>query len=180
MKTIAVSIPKKITTRFLNENNVANFEETKSFQRVLNMKIKTFKEIANYKVDNKTFIQSSGRIETNQKLMNNLIKLKRKQSELSNDNSKIDDFRFSSLIKRNKIQLVRGASYKNLKYTNEKRGTVMQTILDDPNIKKKEGLLEKIKIYSFIQSVTSLVSILLCIIDVELSLYIHMNLFAGG
>ena len=167
-KTIAVSIPKKITTRFLNENNVANFEETKSFQRVLNMKIKTFKEIANYKVDNKTFIQSSGRIETNQKLMNNCYKPKRKQSELSNDNSKIDEFRFSSLIKRNKIQLVRGTSYKNLKYTNVRKGAVMQTILDDPNIKKKEGLLEKIKIYSFIQSVTSLVSILLCIIDVEL------------
>ena len=167
-KTIAVSIPKKITTRFLNENNISNLEETKTYQRVLNMKIKTFKERTNYKVDNKTFIQSSGRIETNQKLMNNFIKLKRKQSELSNDNSKIDEFRFSSLIKRNKIQLVRRADYKNLKYTNEKRGTVMQTILDDPNIKKKEGLLAKIKIYSFIQSVTSLVSILLCIIDVEL------------
>lgn len=44
----------------------------------------------------------------------------------------------------------------------------MQSLLNEPNIIKTENLLKKLKFFSFIQSASSLISILLYIIDIEL------------
>ena len=165
-KTIAFSNSKKRISRFSNSYNIINPEEFSNFQSGLALKKKTFKERTNFKVD-KTYIQNHETIQTNQKFMNNFTKPKKKQSELSFDNNS-DEFRFSSLIKKNKIQLFRGFNLKNSRLNNENKGSVIRSIFKDPNIKKKQSLLYKIKIYAFIQSIASLISILLCIIDIEL------------
>ena len=102
--------------------------------------------------------------DTNQKL---LAKPNKKYSGLSLSRVS-DDLRFSSLIKKNKIQLVKGFVFKSKSKNNEKKINFIRTLLDDPKIKEREDLIKRIKIYSFIQSVCSLISILLSIIDTAL------------
>ena len=102
--------------------------------------------------------------DTNQKL---LAKPNKKYSGLSLSRVS-DDLRFTSLIKKNKIQLVKGFVLKSKSKNNEKKINFIKTLLDDPKIKERENLIKRIKIYSFIQSICSLVSILLSIIDTAL------------
>ena len=166
-KTMAILFQKKRSSQTLNLlpnkfNEFINIKRNKEYK-------KTLKEKNNYRVvdslnnNNPTYIT----VETNQKLISNLSKPIKKQSGLSNSRLS-DDFRFSSLIKKNKIQIVKGFSFKSKLNNNEKKITYIQSMLDDPNIKEKEDLIERIKIYAFIQSVSSLISILLNIIDIEL------------
>ncbi len=150
-RTIAVFNSKERNSRFSNSYNIINIEDFSNFQRRLNLKKKTFKERTNLKVD-KTYIQTHETFETNQKLMNNFTKSKKKQLEISFDNNS-DEFRFSFLIKRNKIQFVRRSDLKNIRTNNDNKGSVIKSIFGDPNIKKEQNLLFRIKIYAFIESV---------------------------
>ena len=107
--------------------------------------------------------QTSG-TETNQKLLSK----PNKKYSVESVSRVSDDMRFSSLIKKNKIQRVKGFSFKSKLNNHVKKISYLQTLLDDPKIKEKEDLIKRIKIYAFIQSVCSLISILLSIIDTAL------------
>ena len=162
-RTIVVSTKKRSSQVLDNINSQQNIEDMSGFRRALNSKKKTYKERPNFKVDRNSNVTET--FETNQKL----TKPKTKQTGISLDFSRAsDDFRFSSLIKKNKIKLVKGTVLKNDKSNQEKKTTFIQRVLNDPNIKKKEDLLTIIKKYSFIQSMASLISIVLSIVDIEL------------
>ena len=163
-KTIATLIHPKRSSQILQsiENDM---ELSQNFQRLNNTKKKTCKENTSIKENNLFYIQPMESVETNQKL----IKSKLKQTGVTLDNSRMtEDFHISSIIKNNKIQLAKRNSFKNLKLNASKEYIYMKSLLSDPNIKKNENLLKKLKFYSFLQSVSSLISILLCIIDIEL------------
>ena len=93
----------------------------------------------------------------------------KKYSGMTIENSRLsDDLNFSDLIKQNKIQLVRGLTFKQKLNNNDKKLSYIEKMLKDPNLMSKGKLYEKIKVYSFIQSVTSIISILLCVVDIGL------------
>ena len=143
-------------------------ENLKHFKRPIGIKKKTYKEKPNIP-NNNSILQTIESMETNKKLNNNLIKTSFKHSGITIDNSRLsDEFRFSLLIKKNKIHLAKNISFKNTKINNVKKGTFIQNLMNESNIQEKENLLKKIKIYAFIQSICSIISILLCIIDIEL------------
>ena len=166
-KTIAILYQKKRSSQTLNLlpnkfREFINIKRNKEYKKTLKEKNR-YRVVENLNNNYPTYIT----VETNQKLINNANKPSKKQSGLSISRMS-DDFRFSSLIKKNKIQIVKGFSFKSKLNNNVKKITYIQSMLDDPNIKEKEDLIERIKIYAFIQSVSSLISILLNIIDIEL------------
>ena len=125
----------------------------------LNLSTQT-NDIENYKNTIRGNYQTNG-TEANQKLLGK----PQKKYSVESISRVSDDMRFSSLIKKNKIQLVKGFSFKSKLNNNVKKISYLQSLLDDPKIKEKEDLIKRIKIYAFIQSVCSLISILLSIID---------------
>ena len=167
-KTVAFPGMKKRSSHFLNNiiqiNNLARISD---FQQPKDIRKKTtYNDKAKYRIERNSCLQTT---ETNQKLLHNYTNPTKKQSGVTLENSRLsEDFRFSSLIKKNKIQMVRGLSLKNSRRNLQNNANYIESILNDPNIRKKDVLLKRIKIYSFIQSLTSLVSILLNIIDLEL------------
>ena len=125
---------------------------------------RTIKERNDFNINNNSFLQTVESIETNQKLINNLVKTYHKSGTFDNSRTS-DEFRFSFLIKKNKFQSI-GNLFKDSKsYINKKRISI-QKFINESNI--ENTLLKKVKIFSFIQSICSLISILLCIIDIEL------------
>ena len=161
-KTISIlRLPKRASQLLKKCSNASDlFQQDKNPKNAR----RTCKE-KTIKANNNSYIQSIENIETNQKL--NKTRIRHSPNTL--DNSRIsDDFRISSIIKQNKIQLVKGNNSKNLKLITRKEFQYIQSLLNDPIIIKNENLLKKLKFFSFIQSVSSLISILLCIIDIEL------------
>ena len=162
-KTIAFSGIKKRSSNVLG--NIIHVNSKERISGPIDKKI-PFNDKTKYKIEYNSFVQTT---EANQKLINNYTNPKKKQSGLTIENSRLsEDYRFSSLIKKNKIQMVKGFYLKNLRKNFENNENYLETILNDPNIRKKDVLLKRVKIYSFIQSVTSIISILLNIIDIEL------------
>ena len=158
---------KKRSSHLLN-HSPNSLENLKQFKRPLEIKKKTYKEKSNNNPNNNSILQTIESMETNKKL-NNLIKSNFKHSGITIDNSRqSDEFRFSFLIKKNKMHVAKNISFKNTKLNNIKKGTFIQNFMNESNIQEKENLLKKVKIYAFIQSICSIISILLCIIDTEL------------
>lgn len=166
-KTVAFSGLKKRSSHFLgNIIQINNIERASDFQRPIDIKRNTCNEKIKHRIERSSYIQIT---EANQKLLYNYTNPKKKQSGVTLENSRLsEDFRFSSLIKKNKIQMVKGYYLKNSRKNFENNANYLETILNDPNIRKKDVLLKRVKIYSFIQSVTSLISILLNVVDLEL------------
>ena len=89
----------------------------------------------------------------------NNVQQKKRESQLS------EDFGIPAVIRNNKIQ-----------YMNKIKETIIDVnkndrikyFLKDPILKKKDNLFKKIRKYSLIQSIFSVISIILCIIDMEL------------
>ena len=77
-----------------------------------------------------------------------------------------DEFRFSFLIKKNKIHSLGNLSLKNSKLNSDIRESVIQKYMNESSFKDKDTLIQKVKIYSLIQSICSLLSIILSIIDI--------------
>ena len=93
----------------------------------------------------------------------NINKTQRKNIESISDDNCLQ------LVKYNKIQIYRNDIYKS-KDNFEENKNIMQNfnVFEEPKFKNKYKLLQKMKIYSLIQSVSALLSILFCIIDLEL------------
>ena len=167
-KTMADFRQKKRSSQLLNQV-VKNPEFKEIKQKVMLFKVKTIQEGYNNQNDNNQYIQTYGSVETNQKLVNYISSPKKMQSDLSVDNSRFsDDLRFSDLIKKNKIQLVRGLSYKTKLNNNDRRISYIENLMNNPNLKKTGELYKKIKKFALIQGVCSFLSIILCIIDTAL------------
>jgi hypothetical protein len=133
------------------------------------VKKKTFKDKPNLQAENNHHVPTITSIESNKKFINNIVNPRTKYSGISIDNSRLsDEMDFSDLIKQNKIQLVRGLTFKQKLNNNDKKLSYIEKMLKDPNLMSKGKLYEKIKVYSFIQSVTSIISILLCVVDIGL------------
>ena len=166
-KRRTIAIPNQGLKRRSSQLLVPDYiEKFRNFNRPIDIKKKTYKENKNN--NNNSFIQTIESTDTNQKLMNNFIRPSYKQSGTFDNSRMSDDFRFSFLLKKNKIHFLRNFSFKNSKIVNDKKVTTIQELMNERNIKKKEKLIKKVKKYSFIQSICSLISILLCIIDIEL------------
>ena len=167
-KTITFSGVKKSSSQLLNNAiKIKNLQRISVVQHPIDInKKETYNEKTKNKDERNSYLQST---ETNQKLLSGYTNPKKKISGITIDNSKLsEDYRFSSLIKKNKIQMVKGFFLKNSRQNVQKNENYIESILNDPNIRKKDVLLKRVKIYSFIQSITSLISILLNIIDLEL------------
>jgi hypothetical protein len=114
-KTVAFPGIKKRSSHFLNNiiqiNNLARISD---FQRPLDIRKKTtYNDKAKFRIERYSCLQTT---ETNQKLLHNYTNPTKKQSGVTLENSRLsEDFRFSSLIKKNKIQMVKGLSLKNSK-----------------------------------------------------------------
>ena len=163
-KTIAFSgIKKRSSNTFGNDIQSNYLEKINSIPVPIDKKIN---EKTKYKAGRHSIIQTT---ETNQKLIKHYTNPKRKVSGVTLEHSKLsEEFRFSSLLKKNKVYMVKRLYLKNSRKNVLNNINYIENILNDPNISKKDVLLKRIKIYSFIQSITSLISILLNIIDVEL------------
>jgi len=163
-KTIAIFSPKKGSSRALN-----NFPNLDKKDGTFITKKATFKEKSNLQQDNNHHIPAITSIESNKKFVNNITNPKLKYSGITIDNSKMsDEMGFSDLIKQNKIQLVRGLTFKAKLNNKDEKLSYFERMLKNPSLMSKGKLYEKIKVYSFIQSVASIISILLCVVDIGL------------
>ena len=88
----------------------------------------------------------------------NNVQQKKRESQLS------DDF-IPTVIRNNKIQYMNKIKEKIIDVNINDR---IKYFLKDPILKKKDNLFKKIRKYSLIQSIFSVISIILCIIDMEL------------
>ena len=166
-KTIAILSPRKRTSQVLN--NLHNNDKKDLEKSNFIVKKKTFKDKPNLQAENNHHVPTITSIESNKKFINNIVNPRTKYSGISIDNSRLsDEMDFSDLIKQNKIQLVRGLTFKQKLNNNDKKLSYIEKMLKDPNLMSKGKLYEKIKVYSFIQSVTSIISILLCVVDIGL------------
>jgi hypothetical protein len=166
-KTIAIFSPRKRTSQVFN--NLYNMDKKDLEKSTFIVKKKTFKEKPNLQTDNNNLVSAITSIESNKKFINNIVNPRIKHSGITIDNSRLsDEMDFSDLIKQNKIQLVRGLTFKQKLNNNDKKLSYIEKMLKDPNLMSKGKLYEKIKVYSFIQSVTSIISILLCVVDIGL------------
>jgi len=164
-KTIAVLSQKKSQVL----NNLYNMDKKDLEKSSFILKKKTFKEKSNLQGDNNHHLPAITSIESNKKFISNITNPRQKPSRKSLDNSRIsDDMGFSDLIKQNKIQLVRGLTFKQKLNNKDGKLSYIEKMLKDPSQLSKGKLYEKIKVYSFIQSVTSIISILLCVVDIGL------------
>ena len=128
-----------------------------------------FKEKSNLKSDKNHLVPAITSIESNNKFISNITNPRKKNSEITIDNSRMsDDLAFSDLIKQNKIHLVHGLTFKQKLNNKDKKLFYIEKMLKVQNLMSKGKLYEKIKVYSFIQSVTSIISILLCVVDIGL------------
>ena len=163
-KTIAILGQKQ------RSSHLIGIDKKELEKSVFISKKKTFKEKSNMQADNIHHTSAVTTIESNKKFISNITNPRKKHSGITIDNSRIsDDMGFSDLIKQNKIQLVRGLTFKTkLNNQGKKWSTYIENMLKDPNMKSKGKLYERIKVLSFIQSVTSIISILLCVVDIGL------------
>ena len=161
-KTITAFSQKKRPSRVLN--NFSNNLEKGAFTT----KKITFKEKLNLKPDNNR-ISAITSIESNKKFISNITNPtnpKMKHSGITIDNSRLSDVGFSDLIKQNKIQLVRGLTFKAKLNNKDEKLSYFEKMLKERSLMGKGKLYEKIKVYAFIQSITSIISILLCVVDI--------------
>lgn len=113
---------------------------------------------------NKKFTQKSN---NNNYLSSKSLNTFNSNQKMDSESRYSDDFGFSSVIRKNKIRIFNNNIIKD-KYIGEDRRNKTKYFLNDPIIKKRDNLFKTIKKYSFIQSIASLLSILFCIIDIEL------------
>ena len=164
-KTIAVLSPKKSQVL----KNFYNMDKKDLEKSTFIIKKNTFKEKINMNGDNNNnHVPAITSIESNKKFISNITNPRQKQSGLTIDSRGSDEMGFSDLIKKNKIQLVRGLTFKQKLNNKDKKLSYIERMLKDPNLLSKGKLYEKIKVYSFIQSVASVISILLCVVDIGL------------
>ena len=161
-KTISIISPRKIPSQAFH--NLYNMDKKDLERSTFIFKKATFKEKSNLKSDNNHLFPAILSKESNKKLINPM----KKYSGMTIDSRLSDELGFSDLIKQNKIQLVRGLTFKQKLNNQDKKLSYIEKMLRDPNFMSKGKFYKKIKVYSFIQSVTSIISILLCVVDIGL------------
>ena len=166
-KTIAVFNQKKRSSRGLNI--ISNLDKKFIEKKNSIPKKPNLKEKSNLLPNNNHHIPSITSIEINKKFKSTITNPNQKNSGITIDNSRIsDEMGFSDLIKQNKIQLVRGLTFKTKLNNIEEKLLYFEKMLNNPSLMHKGKFYEKIKVFSFIQSVASIISILLCVVDIGL------------
>ena len=164
-KTIAVFSQKKRSSRVLN--NFCTLDKKDIERGIFITKKATFKEKSNLKPEH--HIPAITSIESSKKFVSNITNPKLKHSGITIDNSRLsDEMGFSDLIKQNKIQLVRGLTFKAKLNNKDEKLSYFEKMLSNPSMMGKGKLYKRIKVFSFIQSVASILSILLCVADIGL------------
>jgi hypothetical protein len=166
-KTIAILSPRKNPTHVFNRLYSIDKKPLQKSNSLTKKKI--FKEKLNLQSNNNHPYPAITSIESNNKFISNITNPRKKNSEITIDNSRMsDDLAFSDLIKQNKIHLVHGLTFKQKLNNKDKKLSYIEKMLKDPNLMSKGKLYGKIKVFSFIQSVASVISILLCVVDIGL------------
>ena len=149
--------------------NIYNTDKKNLGSSTFIAKKESFKEKSKLKSNSNQQVPVITSIESNKNLISNITNPRLRNSGIAIDNSRIsDDMGFSDLIKQNKIQLVRGLAFKAKLNNSNKKLSYIEKMLKDMNMMSKGKLYKRIKIYSFIQSVTSIMSIFLCVVDIGL------------
>jgi hypothetical protein len=94
------------------------------------------------KSDKNHLVPAITSIESNKKLLSNITNPMKKCSGMTIDNSRIsDDLDFSDLIKQNKIQLVRGSTFKQKLNYQDKKLFYIEKMLKDQNLMSKVEII---------------------------------------